>query len=180
MSRMTRQRLIIFATLGRGPATFPAIMAALGLPPEYSRGDYARVHRIVMDLVREGLVSHQKQRRHHASTFTLTPLGQERAAAYRADLETRLQLLAGSSIPSATPRLPSTVELPPPQPLLDSSLGQKVSQKRTGEVTCSTCGESISLDRARMLIEGGSKVLCRCTNDLTSLARDALVRLELE
>ncbi len=174
MPRLTRQRLAVFATLARGPATFVAIMTALGIPPDYSRRDYARAHRIVMDLVRERVVSHQKNRRHHASTFTLTP--RERVAEYRRELEMHFQLLDGSSIPAATAthanplESPSTASTPLHQSQLDADAGVK----------CPECGESVSLDRARILVEAGSKVLCRCSNDLTSRARDALDRLEAE
>ncbi len=174
MSRITRQRIIVFSILARGPAAFLAIMTALGIPPEYSNRDYARAHRIVMDLVREGFVSHQKKQRHHASMFTLTPLGRERIAEHRRELEMRRQLLNESSIPAVTapPIDPAITSVLAPTPV--APLGSQPDID--AEIKCPECGESVSLTRAKTLIDAGSKVTCRCTNDLTTLARNALSR----
>ncbi len=175
---MTRQRLVMFGILMRGPATFPAIMAALGISPEYTCSDYARVHRIIMDMVREGVVSHQKNRRHHASTFALTPLGWERVAGYRRKYETHLQLLNGPPIPAGTTASPNPcVSPPPPSSLAPASLTR--SQPDTGAgVKCPVCGETVPLARAKTLADAGFKVVCKCTNDLTAIAREALAQLE--
>ncbi len=178
MLRLTRQRLAMFGILMRGPATVPGIMGALGISPEYTCSDYARVHRIIMNMVREGVVSHQKNRRHHASTFALTPLGWERIAGYRRKYETHLQLLNGPPIPAGTAAYPNTfVSPPPPASLAPASLTS--AQPDTGAgVKCPVCGETVPLARAKTLVDAGSRVVCRCTNDLTTIARDALAQFE--
>ncbi len=174
MPRLTRQRLAVLGALERGAQVFPWILAALDIPLEHVRKDYARAHRVIMELVREGIVSHQKKQRHHASTFTLTPLGRERIAEHRRELEMRRQLLNESSIPAVTapPIDPAITSVLAPTPV--APLGSQPDID--AEIKCPECGESVSLTRAKTLIDAGSKVTCRCTNDLTTLARNALSR----
>ncbi len=166
MLRLTRQRLAVLGALERGAQAFPWILAALDTPLEHARKDYARVHRVIMELVRERIVSHHKTAMHNCSLFSLTPAGQALVEAYRRKHEHHLQLLRAASPSSDTPNLPS--------PLQVSSPPKGPAPGARPAIKCPECGDAISIDRARDLIGAGFKVACKCGLNLTSLARDAI------
>ncbi len=169
---MTRQRVIVVGTLARGPTTFPVLMIALGIPEDYTRLDYARAHRIVMDLVSEGIIVHHKKARHHASMFELTPAGWVFITYYRREYRDRLATLEALS-PQETyvPPLSPSSATPPAQGSKRLELTQPVLP---AAIKCSVCGESIPVTRAKELLDKGEKVVCPCSNNLTLTARQVL------
>ncbi len=163
MPRMTHPRAAVLCALESGPRVLSEILAALGFPEDFSRGTYARGHRVVMSLVREEVVECHKNRHHYASTFALTPAGRSWMARYQREHV--------SLLPAEFPR--------PVSPPAIATVPSRNSLGSEPMVKCPECGDAVSLSRARALIEGGAKVTCGCSNDLTILAQIAIEKADL-